>query len=342
MNSDQRPGFWQRLVLAVIKTLVAIVILAALAVGGYLAFREIQRSFDSVASRIDINRRDLESLRSELGSVAAEAPGQYQQITHLQATADELDKRLSDLGTEIGGDLARQQDSLAALEENLAAAISDSASALNSSQTANEETASLGTAIVALQGDLNDTNGRIDALGGEIDGLSAETEMLDSSVGDLSQLTGQAVEAAAEVSDMQRTVALFHVWQLLTRARLRLVENNIGQAMTDVERAFRAIDALEVPSDGVDTATPDDTLAVVQTRLALSFRNLPDDPIIAARDLESAWDELDRILMTRLLPEFANSSGIEAVEPAAAEIAPTETPEPSPIPPPTPSPTPSP
>lgn len=339
MNSDQRPGFWQRLVLAIIKISLLILLLAALAVGGFLAFTEIRRSFDSVTSRIEINRRDLALLGDDFNSMAAEAPDQDREIRDLQLTTEELDAKLSGFGAGYAQDLALQQELLAALEESLVTALDDSTAALSSGQTANQEAASLGTALVALQADLNDNNGRIDALGGEIDGLRSETETLDRAVGDLGQLTGLAVEAASEVVDMRQTVALFHVWELLTRARLRLVESNIGQATVDVERAFRAIDAL----DAATTSTDDETLIIVQTRLALAYSNLPDDPTFAARDLESAWDELDRILMARLLPDFEEGLVVEPVVASTEEAAPAAPEETaSPVPEPTePAPTPT-
>jgi predicted nucleic acid-binding Zn-ribbon protein len=334
MNSDQRPGFWQRLALAIIKTLLAILVLTALAVGGYLAFIEVRRSFDTVTTRIEINRRDLEEMQSELGSTVGEAQERYQQITTLESEVEQLEQGLDSLGADIGSDVGRQQEMLVALEERLTTAMSDIETALESSQSASDETVSLGTAIVALQGDLNETSGRIDSLGGEIDELRAETGALDSSVGDLSQLTGLAVAAASEITEMQHTVALFHIWELLTRARLRLFESNIGQATADMERAFRAIDAL----GGTSPAADDGALVVVQTRLAFSFSNLPENPIVAARDLESAWDELDQILMARLVPEFETGRDLSSLAPIIVVPSPEPSLETVPVPSPTPSP----
>ena len=43
MNNDAKPGFGQRLLLALLKTLLTALILSALAVGGYFAVKELQR-----------------------------------------------------------------------------------------------------------------------------------------------------------------------------------------------------------------------------------------------------------------------------------------------------------
>ena len=81
----------------------------------------------------------------------------------------------------------------------------------------------------------------------------------------------------------------------------------------------------------------------MQTRLALAYSNLPDDPTFAARDLESAWDELDRILMARLLPDFEEGLVVEPVVASTEEAAPAAPEETaSPVPEPTePAPTPT-
>jgi predicted nuclease with TOPRIM domain len=328
MNSNTRPNFWQRLLLAFVKTVLAILILAGLAVGGFLAFREMQRSFDSVTARVDINRRDLEALQREVKALAVEAPDQQREIETLALETEALDERLSALNEQVADGLAQHQQLLTALEERLSLAASSGETALERIDTASSDAATLSAAIVALQGDLNESNGRIDALGGEVDGLRAENEMLDASVADLSQLTASAVEAAAEVDEMQRTLALFHVWELVARARLRLVERNFGLAAADVERAFRAIDVL------VATGLEDDdeALKVTQTRLALSFNSLPDNSAVAARDLENAWDELGRILTSRVLPDLAIGDEVEAGELVTEEVSPEPMPTPTPGP----------
>jgi hypothetical protein len=51
-------------------------------------------------------------------------------------------------------------------------------------------------------------------------------------------------------------------------------------------------------------------LEPVQQRLALAAAGLPDDPVTAARDLESGWEALDVLLGEMLgLPEAAVEEG---------------------------------
>ena len=70
------------------------------------------------------------------------------------------------------------------------------------------------------------------------------------------------------------------------------------------------------------------TYQTVQTRLALAADNLALNPQIAGADLETAWDVLDEILTTRLLPEreeleLGLGVGLETAVPFDAEQTPT-------------------
>lgn len=334
MNSNARPNFWRRLLLAFVKTMLAILIVGSLATGGFLAFREIQRSFDSVTTKVEINRRDLEAVQRDVQALGVESSDRQREIEALKLEAEGVAGRLEDLEGQIAGELEQHQQLLTSLEARMSAAENNGDAALERIEVAASDGATMGSAIVALQSDLNESNSRIDALGGEIDGLRSENARIDGSVADLSQLTASALEAAADIDEMRQTLAIFHVWELVARARLRLLENNLGLAAADVERAFRAIDALVAAGLEGD----DDTLNVIQTRLALSYNGLPDRPVVAALDLENAWDELGRMLTSRLLPEL-----VFAEESEASVLTPEEvTPEPTSAPAPTATPTPRP
>ncbi len=326
MNSNARPNFWRRLLLAFVKTVLAILIVGGLAAGGFLAFREIQRSFDSVTTKVEINRRDLEAIQHDVQALEVESPDQQREIEALKLEAGEVADRLEDLDGQIGDELERHQQLLAMLEERMSAAESNSDAALERIEAAASDGTTMGSAIIALQGDLNESNSRIDALGGEIDGLRTENARLDGSVTDLSQLTASALETAAEIDEMQRTLAIFHVWELVARARFRLLEDNRGLAADDVERAFRAIDALVATGLEED----DETLKVIQTRLALGYNGLPDRPAVAALDLENAWDELGRMLTSRLFPDLVITDESESGVLAPGEVTPEPTPSPTP------------
>ncbi|MFN2223146.1 MAG: hypothetical protein ACK2UH_11370, partial [Candidatus Promineifilaceae bacterium] len=46
----------------------------------------------------------------------------------------------------------------------------------------------------------------------------------------------------------------------------------------------------------VDTDQPAEDLVAVRERLLLATTSLPDQPLVAGRDLETAWEALDAIM----------------------------------------------
>lgn len=302
MSSEPQPGFGQRLgrsLYWVFRTTIITLILIAFLVGlpllGFFAYQELQRSFNSTAVRIEANSR-------EIGSLAAQIDGlETAQMTR-QAQLDGAERDLAALAREqtavtdtLSESVSRQGELLDALNSQLAVANS-------SGETALDDIASLGEAITSLQADLNRTGGEVDALGGTVDridgavtGLQEQTAVLDTSVTDLQQ----AAADDARTQELREVLALFRVWELITRARLRLAENNVGLAGDDVETAVRTMDLL-VTTSSEEVAN---SYKAVQGRLALAFANLPDDPTTAAADLETAWNELDTVLAERILPQ---------------------------------------
>jgi hypothetical protein len=95
--------------------------------------------------------------------------------------------------------------------------------------------------------------------------------------------------ATEDVEALRQTLALFRVWELVARARLRLLEDNPGLALADVQAAQAAVETI------LETAVEETvaSLTPVQQRLDLAAASLPDDPLTAGRDLETAWESLD-------------------------------------------------
>jgi len=307
-------------------SLVSIVILgviAGLVWGGFLVFAEIQRSFDSIAVRVEANQSNLELLRSDIDALAESGASQRELLGSLRDKTAEQETQLANIARQLDSGLQRQGELLAALQEQVDTAVGDQ-------DKAAEDMAALGSALVALQHDVNQNSGRIDDLGGEVDALRAETETLGANVALVHEAA--VTDAQSGAGDVQLTLALFRVWELTARASLRLVQNNVGLATADVEAAVRAMDELLplIPDTEVES------LQMVQARLALAFASLPDDPALATRDLETAWDELDSVLAARISLAPATETTTAATDAAAETI--TATPEATAQPAPTPTP----
>ena len=100
----------------------------------------------------------------------------------------------------------------------------------------------------------------------------------------------------ADLVALRQTIYLFRVWEMVARARLRLLENNAGLAGADVARSQEAVAALIAAGDFADA----DGLAQLAQRLDLAAAGLPNSPAAAAADLELAWESIDQLLAALL------------------------------------------
>lgn len=294
-GSGGAGGFLLRLFLAFIKVGLALLVLAALAIGAWLIFREIDRSFDSVIVRIDRNTRRVEEAEAEIDALQDQNYERQVQVTELETALATRERTIADLEEELSADLSEQSEMLTGLEEELAE-LAAQADALS------EETALISAGLVALQEDLNRNGQQIDQLGGAVDGLSEMLTTLDSRSADLQSQVDDL--AAEELAGWRRAVALFRVWEMIGRTRLRLLEGNLGLAAADIELAVTAMDDLAAP----DSEQLPEDLVAIRERLLLAGINLPDQPQAAARDLETAWEALDAILAEALASPAAEAT----------------------------------
>jgi len=315
-SANSRPGFGRRLgrslyriLRAFLITMVILAVLAGVAWGGLWLYQvirgEINRSADSVTARFDAQESRIDILRREMDTLLSANPGQEEKLNALGSQLEELNDTLAALNE----DMDQQSDMLAALDASMSVTLeNDAASA--------QDIADLGAGLTALQGDFNATTAQVDAFGGELDGLTGEVSQTQLGLQSVEATAVSAAEQAdlsqTAVSEMAQSLALFRAWELVARARLRLLENNFGLASADVDEASETITAV------IDSLPPDSAsvsaLEIVQTRLALAADSLPGNPEQANVDLESVWDALDEFLVARLLP------------PPAAELSPTATP----------------
>ena len=290
-EQDSPPGFWARLgrgVWRVVRFVLLLVILSALGVilvfGGQQIVGEVNRSFENINRRFDIQSQQIEGVQSDVGGLlqtdaaAAEALRALgQDMTRQASRLEEQAEVVEALRRALSADLTEQADWLATL----------TARAVENAQTAAE----LGGAIAAAQGDVNENARRLDDLSREL----AQSQTATTS--ELATLRAEYATPEEEVVAVMTSLAYFRVWELIARARLRLVENNVGLAQADVALAL----SMAADLSAIDTAAATG-LPAVQQRLALAAANLPADPIAAARDLEAAWEQLDRLLGLLLIP----------------------------------------
>ncbi len=175
---------------------------------------------------------------------------------------------------------------------------------------------------------LAEAQGQIAALESAVEAHDETLEHLETMQAALDRLALESSENETRFEDVnfalaevQRQVTLSRAIEMLSRARLYLYESNFGLARLDVEAARDLIFRLqsEIAADKIVA------LGEVITRLDLALGNLPDFPVIAADDLNIAWQLLVNDLPDLPTPTATPESVTETPTPTE-EVTPTVTP----------------
>jgi phage shock protein A len=282
-SAGSGDGFVKRLFLAFVKVILALLIIAGLAFGAWLIVRELDRSFDAVIDRVDRNTRRIEEAEATLDTLEEQNFAAGIKIADLEAAVATREQEIANLKEELGAGLEQQGRALADVE-------TETETLTGRADDLDGQAALLAEGLAALQNDLNANSQQIDQVGGTVDGLLADFTALDNRAADLQSQVDDL--AAEELAGWRRAVALFRVWDIIGRARLRLLENNLGLAAADIEQAIAAIDDLV----GGDSDQLPEDLVAIRERLLLASISLPDQPTATARDLETAWEAVDAMV----------------------------------------------
>lgn len=301
-----RTSFLARFLRALLKTILFLVLIILILSGAWLGFQELNRSFASVNTGNEANTQRIDLLRSEVDGLLGDVPAQEAQIVALETAVAEANQQTSQQQLALQTDLTHQEELLAALELQLGQLVSD--------------TGRIQTDLLALQTNM-DAN--LQQLGDQVSQNQTNLEETTN------QLRAEIAVPAGQIEQLQLAISLFRVWEQITRARLQLSQSNLGLARLDVEQAFSTLTALTV-EQSEEVAQP---LEQIRQRLALVLIALPDDPVTAGRDLDTAWEAIDTLLQNLI-------GGPAATPPPADSLTitppPTTTPTLTPIPTPTP------
>jgi len=164
---------------------------------------------------------------------------------------------------------------------------------------------------------------RLDTLSQELQSLSLETE---KALGLAQENQTRLDNGDPRLAQLQRETTVLRVAALLNRSLLSILQNNFGQARQEIELARLLLTAME------KSGTPEQqaTQAAWLGRLDSALRNLPEFPVLARDDLETAW----KMIILEGLPENARleSMTIFSATPPASTPAPTVIIQPSPTP----------
>lgn len=137
-----------------------------------------------------------------------------------------------------------------------------------------ERLAELQAALEALRGDLSDQAGELEAANDQIDMMVRAVSNLEKQLTELAEI--------AEGSEIHQELAISRAMLYLLRARVWLLENNVGLAQDEAQRARGLL--IEADPDGES-----EVIQAAILRLDLALDDLGATPLVAADDLEIAW-----------------------------------------------------
>jgi len=222
--------------------------------------------------------RYVQPIQTDVSTLQMSQADQEQAVQQLSSRIEDLSSRINTL--EIQSDSDKQ--AITELQSQLDGAVSTQAESLKPVQdaqaTATSRLDDLDQAISDLEDKLTSVNQDVQAIATAVDKNQEQLTGLEDKL----QVEGTPLETIH--NELQMVKAM----ELLTRSRLLLVSNNLGLAQDDLQAASNLLSELQA-------SLPEDqrgNLGEIIDRLNKASSNLPERPVLAADDLEIAWQLL--------------------------------------------------
>ncbi|OGO28054.1 MAG: hypothetical protein A2Z16_04150 [Chloroflexi bacterium RBG_16_54_18] len=270
--SSSPPSFGSRLGQAfitflrvLIRVLLILLLAALLGAGVYFGIPALYRRYVQPVER-DLARLNDFQARQEQADL------------RFSRRLDDLQQRLEEI--ELHNDTQKQ--SLDELQTRIEGMESDRQFGAQTGESAQS------TAIARLddmETSLAEVSANLEQMQAEIAALS---QTLAKTSAQVQELSSQTESGAAPLKALRNDLQLVKAMEHLTRSRLFLAQNNLGLVEQDVQDARLLLTDLqgEVPAYQIDA------LARVIARLDAALSSLPSRPLLAAEDLEVAWQLL--------------------------------------------------
>lgn len=266
------PSFGERMRIALeaflraLLRLIAIVIVGALI--GLGLFWGIPKLYNNYVQPLQRSVQQIEDQQAQQEQTNQQL---LQQLVVLQQRIDALEARNDTAKQNIGEAESLMNQGLSTQQANL--------NNLESTQ------ASASTSLKEIDAALNELDKKIADLSSTLDQTNSDVKAVDSRTTDIEQqLQAEDTPLAAMRNELQLVKAM----ELLTRSRMLIVQDNLGLAANDLSAARDLLAAMQVPVYQAEA------LKTIVDRLELALGNLPKSPVLAAEDLEIAWQLLRR------------------------------------------------
>lgn len=275
-TSPPSPSFIERLgfafmafLRALIRLLAVLIMAAILGILIFYAVPLLYRTYIQPIQTSITHLQDTQALQDQTNQQLLQQLSDVQgRVDNLEVQADTDKQTINELQANLDGAASTQQASLD--------------QAKSTQQASLDQVKSTQAAIDA----------RITRLTSELANLDQKKASLEDAINQnsdhLQALATQIQSADAPVATLRRELQLVKAMELLTRSRLFLIGNNIGLAQNDIQSAQALLKSLQPSVLPFQT----EALSAIISRLDLALGNLPDTPILAADDLEIAWQLL--------------------------------------------------
>jgi len=288
---------------------------------GDLGFR-----VDEVKLRSDARELALDSLQEQQIAIETSQADTMGRLDEVYAELEQLQMALRE------GQLSRDAIRMALGEGQLSRdAIQMALEALQVAQDAGQaDLEALRVDLEMLQAELTSIEGALETRQGDLAAMQTRIANLS---GQVDRYSLDVVAVREELSGEKSPTVLLHELQLvkamelLTRARLVLVQNNLGLAQTDIQAGRGILVDLQAELPAYQS----EQIAEIVARLDVALGYLPAAPVAAADELEGAW----QLLVAGLSKEAPVAPALEAVPTATPTLEPTSTPAAEPTPTPT-------
>jgi len=221
-----------------------------------------------------------------------------EQIAALETRISDMDQLLSD---RMDGVLTRLE-TLEVQSDTNKQTFSEMEGQLAALETSVEEQQATLTILQSEQENLTATLEPIPAKFDDLDMCLKELETEVSGYSEINHLLdAQLMTTSSHIETTAQQVEWLKVLALLSHAQLYLSQNNLGLAQQQVESTLPILDQLLGDANIIQTTAINN----VHTKLIATLDALPDSPLLAASELDGAWNELHALLQSPMLIEEA-------------------------------------
>jgi chromosome segregation ATPase len=308
----------ERVFVIFIRLLFALILGVAIGVGIYFGATLLYGQYLTLTQDYESRITTLETQQSEAEETVTDRLSDFQtRLETLEVQGDTQKESLSDLESRLDSH-----------EEFLSYQATAVMGQKITQEGIQETILALQSQIGVLQTDLEAIQTVLITLDDNITALETNTKNVDAS---LEAMNETVTTGEANLTALQHQMVLLQAMELLTRARLNLVQGNATLAESDIAAARDLLTALlpDLPPYQIPYVT--ETILMLEDTLTA----LPAAPLTAADKLESAWQ-----MLAAGLPSEEEALAVVDAAVETDETEPDTTPSPTPTLDPSPTPTP--